>query len=88
MKEVAPTCPDSRRSNGQDNADLRDPNVAGVLREYCDEGPGRTTNPGLGTQYDVLWGWYAHSSSDGGATQPGYAEALGANAVWPKAHRR
>jgi hypothetical protein len=39
LKEEAPTCGDSRASNGADGQDLRTPGVAGVLREACDEGP-------------------------------------------------
>lgn len=77
LKELTPTCPDSRQSNGKDHADLRDPAVPGVVREACDEGPDR----GLGTQYAELWGNWVWSGSAN--TQRGNAAA-----AWPLALRR
>lgn len=78
LKELAPTCPDSRQSNGKDHADLRDPLVAGTLREYCDEGPDRGLTNAAVTE---LWGNYvgAHSAN----SQKGRATA-----AWPLAQRR
>ena len=87
LKQLQPTCPDSRQSNGQDHADLRTPGdaagvgaVPGVLREACDEGPDRGPATWGGTLYAELWGNYAAAGAPGG---PGRAAA-----AWPLARRR